>query len=64
MMNILTHTQHALRLFAPRRRPSRELYQLWHVRKVMLPRRSITGRLVWGAVLRRLDDGRWIYKKL
>jgi hypothetical protein len=30
---------------------------------VTIPRRSITGRLVWGTVMRRRDDGRWIYKK-
>jgi hypothetical protein len=37
--------------------------ELWHVWTVTIPRRSITGRLVWGTVLRRRDDGRWIYKK-
>jgi hypothetical protein len=30
---------------------------------VLIPRRSITDRLVWGTVLRRRDDGRWIYRK-
>jgi hypothetical protein len=30
---------------------------------VLIPRRSITGRLVRGTVLRRRDDGRWIYRK-
>ena len=36
----------------------------WHLWKVMFPRRSITGRLVWGTVWRRRsDERRWIYKK-
>jgi hypothetical protein len=38
-------------------------YRVWHVWTVTLPRRSITGRLVWGTVWRRYDNGRWIYKK-
>jgi hypothetical protein len=38
-------------------------YRVWHVRTVTLPRRSITGRLVWGTVWRRYDNGRLIYKK-
>ena len=37
--------------------------QLWHVWTVTIPRISITGRLVWGTVMRRRDDGRWIYKQ-
>ena len=35
----------------------------WHVWTVTLPRRSITGRLVWGTVWRRRDQGRWLYKR-
>jgi hypothetical protein len=35
----------------------------WHVWPVTIPRRSITGRLVWGTVLRRRNGRRWIYKK-
>jgi hypothetical protein len=38
--------------------------EVWHVWKVLLPRRSITGRLVSGKVWRRHDGRRWIYKKL
>jgi hypothetical protein len=34
----------------------------WHVCTVTFPRRSITGRLVWGTVWRRRDQGRWLYK--
>jgi hypothetical protein len=36
---------------------------VWHLWPVIIPRRSITGRLVWGTVWRRRDDRRWIYKK-
>jgi hypothetical protein len=36
---------------------------LWHLWTVMIPRRSITGRLLWGKVWRRHDGRRWIYKK-
>ena len=40
-----------------------EWASVWHVWNVWLPRRTITGRLVWGTVLRRRDGRRWIYKK-
>ena len=36
---------------------------VWHVWKVIVPRRSITGRLVYGRVLRRHNGRRWIYKR-
>jgi hypothetical protein len=36
----------------------------WHLWRVIIPRRSITGRLVWGTVWRRADGRHWIYKKL
>jgi hypothetical protein len=36
---------------------------VWHLWTVILPRRSITGRLVFGKVWRRYDGRRWIYKK-
>jgi hypothetical protein len=35
----------------------------WHIWTVRIPRRTITGRLVWGRVWRRHDGRRWIYKK-
>ena len=37
--------------------------QVWHVWTVIFPRRSITGRLLWGTVWRRRDDDHWIYKQ-
>jgi len=35
----------------------------WHLRTVIIPRRTITGRLVRGQVWRRRDGRRWLYKK-
>ncbi len=35
----------------------------WHVWTVIIPRRSIAGRLVWGTVWRRRDGRHWTYKK-
>jgi hypothetical protein len=35
----------------------------WHLWRVIMPRRSIAGRLVWGMVWRRNHGGRWVYKK-
>ena len=60
----VTNRLNILRALRPR--PTRHCYeawQLWHVWIVTIPRRSITGQLVWGTVLRRRDDDRWIYKK-
>ena len=37
--------------------------EVWHLWTVFIPRRSITGRLVFGQVWRRYDGRRWIYKK-
>lgn len=36
---------------------------LWHLWRVLIPRRSITGRLLWGKVWRRHDGRHWIYKQ-
>jgi hypothetical protein len=38
--------------------------RIWHRWWVAVPRRSTTGRLVHGQVLRRHDGRNWIYKKL
>jgi len=35
----------------------------WHLWNVILPRRSITGRLVWGTVWRRQRGRGWTYKQ-
>jgi hypothetical protein len=37
--------------------------EVWHLWSVIVPRRSITGRLLTGQVWRRHDGRRWIYKK-
>jgi hypothetical protein len=37
--------------------------EIWHLWNVVLPRRTIAGRLAWGAVWRRRDGRRWIYKQ-
>ena len=42
---------------------SRAWKDLWHLWTVLIPRRSIAGRLVFGKVWRRHDGRRWIYKK-
>jgi hypothetical protein len=36
--------------------------EVWHLWKVIVPRRSITGKLLTGQVWRRHDGRRWIYK--
>jgi hypothetical protein len=38
--------------------------ELWHVRFVIFPRRTITGRLARGKLLRRFDGRKWIYRRL
>jgi hypothetical protein len=35
----------------------------WHLCRVIVPRRTITGRLVRGQVWRRHDGRHWLYKK-
>jgi hypothetical protein len=37
--------------------------EAWHLWTLIIPRRSISGRLVRGKVWRRHDGRRWIYKK-
>lgn len=38
--------------------------EVWHLWRVIVPRRSISGKLVWGQVWRRWDGRRWSYKKV
>jgi hypothetical protein len=45
------------------RQPTRAWAEVWHLWTVIIPRRSITGRLLWGRVWRRHDGRHWIYKK-
>src|ERR1700710_1333984 len=44
-------------------RPIPSWADAWHLWKIIVPRRSITGRLVWGTVWRRRNGRRWSYKK-
>jgi hypothetical protein len=44
-------------------RPPTTWQQAWHLWTVIFPRRSITGRLVYGKVWRRHNGRHWIYKK-
>ena len=37
--------------------------ETWHLWTVLMPRRSISGKLVFGQVLRRRIGERWEYKK-
>ena len=54
----------SLRVFRMQATTQRPPYdEVWHLRRVLIPRRSITDRLVWGTVLRRRDSGRWIYRQ-
>ena len=50
-----------IRTFGLKRRAAKST--TWHLRRVIMPRRSITGRLVRGQVWRRHDGRRWLYKK-
>jgi hypothetical protein len=38
--------------------------EAWHLSTVFFPRRSVTGRLVYGRVWRRHNGRHWTYKKL
>jgi hypothetical protein len=38
--------------------------ETWHLYRIILPRRSITGKLLYGVVWRRRDRKRWIYKRV
>jgi len=45
------------------RHPTRAWVEHWHLWTVTIPRRSITGRLLWRRVWRRHNGRNWIYKK-
>jgi len=44
-------------------KPTPAWAEAWHLWKVIIPKRSITGRLLTGQVWRRYDGRRWIYKE-
>jgi hypothetical protein len=55
-INSQDHVDHSLQ-------PRTAWAEVWHLWTVIVPRRSITGRLVHGRVWRRHDGRHWIYKK-
>jgi hypothetical protein len=61
MLDTFARNRNALETLATAHSASN--YRIWHIWTVTIPRRSITGRLVWGTVWRRSDKGRWIYKR-
>jgi hypothetical protein len=44
--------------------PTTDWEEVWHLWMAIVPRRSITGRLVRGLVCRRHNGRHWIYKDL
>jgi len=60
-MASISFTTSNIRKFGLKRRTGKPT--TWHLRQVIMPRRSITGRLVRGQVWRRHDGRRWLYKK-
>ena len=61
MLRIIASKYDVLRMLAPKQKFPHE--EVWHLWIAVIPRRSITGRLLWGTVFRRWNGGRWIYKK-
>jgi hypothetical protein len=49
---------------APKRSTKPLGVEYWHVWTVGIPRRSISGALVWGRVWRRHDGDRWQYASI
>ena len=48
MLRIMANGHHVLRMLGPRQKTPYE--EVWHLWSVIVPRRSITGRLLWGIV--------------
>ena len=55
MLRIIKSKYDILRMLGPKQGPPHE--EVWHRWTVIMPRRSITGRLLWGTVLRRRAAG-------
>ena len=53
--------RYGLQMLSPGAKPP--WAEVWHLWTVVIPRRSIAGRLVFGKVWRRHDGRHWIYKK-
>jgi len=61
MLRIIANMHDIFRMLGPKQRSPYD--EVWHLWTIIIPRRSITGRFLWGTVLRRSDDGRWIHKQ-
>jgi len=59
--NMLAESRERFRILGLSPKPA--WAEVWHLWSVIVPRRSITGRLLTGQVWRRHDGRRWIYKK-
>ena len=59
--NMLAESRERFRILGLSPKPA--WAEVWHLWNVIVPRRSITGRLLTGQVWRRHDGRRWIYKK-
>lgn len=57
---MIAESQEHFRILKLRKRP--EWAAAWHLWPILIPRRSISGRLVRGQVWRRHDGRKWIYK--
>jgi hypothetical protein len=60
-MTPISFTAINIRILRLNQRPARAT--TWHLRTVIIPRRTITGRLVRGQVWRRHDGRHWLYKR-
>jgi hypothetical protein len=60
-MTSISFTAINIRMLGLNQRSSRAT--TWHLWRVIIPRRTITGRLVRGQVWRRHDGRHWQYKK-
>ena len=58
---MIADRQRTLQILSPQPKPA--WAEVWHLWTVIVPRRSITGRLLYGRVWRHHDGRRWIYKK-
>jgi hypothetical protein len=58
---MMTHSNDSIAVLKPASKPA--WMKVWHLWTVILPRGSITGRLLFGKVWRRHNGRHWIYKK-
>ena len=63
VFKIAMHTRESLIADWWGTRPKPAWANVWHLWTVLIPRRTITGKLVCGKVWRRHDGRHWIYKR-